>query len=160
MTPHGRAEKIANALDDEDLLDTMNFNDDAVEGVKERATALIGRILTMIETKTFELRDVGTFIPVVAMRIAPFELPSDSADRYLMRRAGYGDPLILLTRLDGDGTKAFCDPYDWGDRTWQTAHHFIERHWFGLASGAVVDVEFILGQRDAPKRSEREEMPL
>ena len=114
----------------------------------------------MIETKTFEIRDVGTFIPVVAMRIAPFELPSDSADRYLMRRAGYGDPLILLTRLDGDGTKALCDPYDWGDRTWGTAHDYIAEKWFELESGAVIDVEFILGARSEPKHSEREEMPL
>src|SRR4051812_37144695 len=97
----------------------------------------------MIETKTFELRDRGTFVAVIASRIAPFDWPEGSADRYLARRSGYGAPLTLLTKLEGESA-AHYDSKAWGDRTMSTAHTYIATHWQELASGDVVDVEFIL----------------
>ena len=97
----------------------------------------------MIETKTFEIRDKGTFIPAVGIRINLAAVPFDSQDHYLLRRAGYGpDPLVLLTALDG--RRSEYDPFSWGDRTWHTAHMFIQESWDELQSGAVVDVQFIL----------------
>jgi hypothetical protein len=114
-----------------------------------------------MQTKTFEIRDACTFVPVIAVRIAPYELPLDSADRYLMRRAGYGStPLIILTRLEADGSSANYDPHSWGGRTMFVAHEYIRDHWHALDSGAVVDVEFILGDRTEPKESERLEVGL
>lgn len=38
------------------------------------------------------------------------------------------------------------------------AHNWIEQHVDELVDGAVVDVEFILGETTTPKRSEREEV--
>ena len=56
------------------------------------------------------------------------------------------------------------DPYDWANyrdmRTKGTAHHYIENHWADLKDGAVVDVQFILRETDAPKVSERVSSPL
>lgn len=42
-----------------------------------------------METKTFEIRDDGTFIPVIGIRFDP----DCERDRYLFGRAGFGtDP--------------------------------------------------------------------
>lgn len=112
-----------------------------------------------IETKTFEIRDKGTFIPAIASRIAPFELAKSDPDRYLMRRSGYGEPLVILTALEAHGSAAHCDPQDWNGRTWPVAHKHIADNWFELGSGAVIDVEFILGEKPEPKKSERLETP-
>jgi hypothetical protein len=108
-----------------------------------------------VRAKTLEVRDAGTFVPMLAVDINP----DNEAQRYLMRRLGYpcdGEPNILLTRLEGAG-EATNDPYAWRGRTFPVAHNWIIDHWSELEDGAVVDVEFILGERQAPKISERYE---
>lgn len=106
-----------------------------------------------MQTKILEIRDSATFIAVLAIDMnAP-----DDPERYYLRRYGHpndGAPNILLARVNGDGT-ASNDPYAWGGRTFPVAHNYIIEHWRELKSGDVVDVEFILGERDAPKVSER-----
>ena len=42
----------------------------------------------------------------------------------------------------------------------RTAHEWLREHFDEIEDGGVVDVEFILGERAEPKRSEREEAPL
>lgn len=104
--------------------------------------------------KLFEIRDRATFIPVFAFRTFP--PGSSEAERYLWRRSGYGDSnLIMVGRLDGYGCQ--FDPFEWGGgaRTMNTAHQYIENHFDELASGDVVDVEFILGEKPEKKLSER-----
>jgi hypothetical protein len=39
-------------------------------------------------------------------------------------------------------------------RTWNTAHHYIIEHWRELESGAVVDVQFVLGKTNTPKTTD------
>ena len=53
------------------------------------------------------------------------------------------------------------DCYDWAKdmRTKGTAHNFIAEHWHELSDGDVIDVQFILGETDKPKASERETFP-
>jgi hypothetical protein len=108
--------------------------------------------------KTFEIRDAGTFIPMLAIRLDPVT----EADRYLLARAGYGrEPVqqgefVMLCGLNGGLDRATSDPYDWTNRTRQVAHGFIVQHFDALESGAVVDVEHILGTTASPKRSEAE----
>ena len=104
--------------------------------------------------KALEVRDKGTFIAVLAVDMNP----TVDAQHYLLRRCGYacdGRPNVILTRLDGSG-KATNDYYAWGGRTWPVAHRYIIEHWAELQDGDVVDVEHILGESPAPKRSERE----
>lgn len=111
-----------------------------------------------METKTFEIRDRGTFMPFLAVRL----LPSCEADRYLFARAGYtlqpvtqGEYVILIN-IEGNGVNAQYDPYGWpgGARTVPAAHQYIIDHWSELESGAVIDVEFILGETKEQKISE------
>jgi hypothetical protein len=108
--------------------------------------------------KTIEVRDRGTFIPMLAIGLDS----TNEADRYLLARAGYGvtpeeqDRYVLLARIDGGEGKIQCDPYDWGTsaRTVPVAHRWLIEHFDEIASGAVVDVEFILGETSQPKVSE------
>jgi hypothetical protein len=105
-----------------------------------------------MNTKLFEIRDVGTFIPVIAILMES----SDPQEHYLLRRVGYGTGSVLLTHLEG-GHPANCDYYEWADnRTIPNAHKYIEEqeHWDELISGQVIDIEFILKESTTPKLSE------
>ncbi len=109
--------------------------------------------------KTVEIRDRGTFIPALAIRLEP----TCEADRYLLARAGFGllrdtqREYVLLIENNGGEGQAHCDPHEWhnkGPRTWPFAHQWLIEHFDEIESGAVVDVEFILGETTAPKVSE------
>lgn len=102
------------------------------------------------EVKLIEVRDRATFIPAMAIRVS-------GEDGYLMRRAGFESPMVYLVALAVE--KACYDPYNWGNRTMNTAHLFIQDHWEELKDGDVVDVEFILGESAAPKQSEEVTSP-
>lgn len=105
-----------------------------------------------MHTKLFEVRDEMTFIAVLTVQM---DLDEPESNAYLLRRAGYGSGklCVLLTRLNGG--KAFYDPYDWDNRTMQVAHKHIEENFSKLETGAVIDVQFILGETTEPKKSER-----
>ncbi len=100
-----------------------------------------------LEHKFVEIRDIGTCVPALAIRIS-------GADGYLARRAGFGDtPCIYLIALATQQCR--YDPYQWGNRTMNAAHQWLQEHWDEVKSGAVVDVEFIRGETDKPKVSEQ-----
>ena len=107
----------------------------------------------MIETKLFEIRDHGTFIPAVGIACECSTI-QDEREQWLMRRAGYGERWILLTRLDGGG-RAEYDPHSWTNRTWVGAHLLIQRDWDSLESGDVIDARVGLGETEQPVPSER-----
>jgi len=110
--------------------------------------------------KTFELRDRGTFVPMLAVKLEP----ACEADRYLLARSGFSEPhkqYVLLLALDGGEGRFTYDPHGWGgNRTRHVAHKFIIENFDTLKSGIVVDVEFILGETSQPKRSESEPAAL
>jgi hypothetical protein len=110
-----------------------------------------------MEVKCLEVRDHMTFIPVICIR----PVPTNEQQRYLLRRDGYrGDESEhCVIYVDAQCRGVAYDCYDWPDnpRTHRLAHNYIAEHWHELADGAVVDVEFILGETDRPKLSEREE---
>ena len=101
-----------------------------------------------MDTKLVEIRDRGTLVPALALRVS-------GRDGWLFQRAGFGDqPLVYLIMLATEQCQ--YDPYHWDNRrTMGNAHHWIAEHWEELTSGAVVDVEFILGETAQPKRSEQ-----
>ena len=108
-----------------------------------------------MKVKVLELRDSGTFIPLICVDMND----ENDAQRYLLRRCGYpcdGRPNIAISHLAAGGQKFCNDPYYWGGRTFPVAHNWIIEHWEELSDGDVVDVEFILGERALPKASERE----
>lgn len=112
-----------------------------------------------MEVKCLEIRDEGTFIPVICIR----PVPENEAQRYLLRRDGYagdeGERCIIM--VDAQCRSVAYDCYGWKDgRTHGNAHQFIEDNWAALRDGDVVDVQFILGEAAEPKKSERVTCPL
>ncbi len=112
--------------------------------------------------KAFEIRDKGTFIPVLAVKMVPDEGFAEfhQGEWYLLRRSGYpfdSQPCVVLCRMECSGIdrNATYDPYAWGGRTFPVAHQYIVENFDSLESGAVVDVEFLLGETTEPKKSER-----
>jgi hypothetical protein len=108
-----------------------------------------------MEIKCLEIRDSGTFIPVICIR----PVAENEGQRYLLRRDGYrayeSEHCIIVIKAQCRGCS--YDPYDWpGDtRTMRNAHACIEEHWHTLHDGDVIDVEFILGEQPTKKVSER-----
>lgn len=106
-----------------------------------------------MEVKCLELRDRGTFIPVICLR----PVPENEGQRYLLCRDGYrGDNSEhCIIMIDAQCRGVSYDPYNWSDgRTKGFAHQHIEKHWHDLKDGDVIDVEFIRGETSKPKTSE------
>lgn len=105
-----------------------------------------------MKVKLFEVRDRGTFLPIFAISTEP----SNEGQRYLLRRVGFntGDSVTIIARLNGENNSS-ADAYHWNDRTMRTAHLYIDKHFHELKDGDVIDVEFILGETETPKISER-----
>ena len=113
----------------------------------------------MIEAKTFEIRDSGTFIPVIAVLL---QSGMEDKDAYLLGRAGLnrrGSYTVFILKMNND--KGTMDSNKWDGapfvRTMPVAHKYIEDNWHKLESGQVIDVEYIQGERSAPKLSEMEQ---
>lgn len=103
-----------------------------------------------MDTKLFEIRDAGTFVPVMCTLMHS----ENKSEKYLLERVGYVDSnLVMMTILTNNQTK--YDFMAWNDRTFQNAHKHIKSFWNMLETGAVVDVEFILGEAEYSKTSER-----
>jgi len=106
--------------------------------------------------KLLEIRDRATSIEAFAMR----PLPSNEAQRYLLKRAGYScdadDGLVIFGYLRTEECQ--YSPYDWGGaRTMPIAHKYAAEQFDNLNDGDVIDVEFILGEKPEKKISERYE---
>lgn len=108
--------------------------------------------------KLFEVRDRGTFMPVLAVQL----LPSNEADRYLLGRSGYTllaetqANYVVLSKIDGGEDRHMnYDPYAWKTETLRQAHRYISSKFGDLESGSVIDVEFITGRTTELKISER-----
>jgi hypothetical protein len=112
-----------------------------------------------MEIKCLEIRDAGTFCPVICIR----PVPNNEAQRYLLRRDGYrgGADEYTIIYVANQCRGVAYDPYDWpaNPRTHRVAHDYIHRNWATLKDGDVVDVEFILGETSARKVSERVAYP-
>jgi len=105
-----------------------------------------------MKSKAFELRDRGTFVPAVAIKLDA----ANEAEAYLLRRSGFaeGESYILLGALDGG--LFHYDKYDCGQNgTRFTAHDYIRDNFDDLEPGQVICTEFIRGERTTPKTSER-----
>jgi hypothetical protein len=115
-----------------------------------------------MKTKIFEIRDYGMHIPMLCIKMV---LEADDCNKnsavlqwILYDRCGYSQPsddtlpLIMMTPLNGGGL-AHVDPYGWGDRTLQEAHHHIRTFFDELPNGSLIDVRVILGEEWEPVKS-------
>ena len=107
--------------------------------------------------KAFEVRDEGTHLPVLAVKL----LPHDERERLILDRAGYGQDVIaqghhvLLISLADRSSFATTDPHGhYGGRTLKHAHFHIDEYFDTLPSGSVIDVQYLLGETQTPVKTE------
>lgn len=111
-----------------------------------------------LEIKFFEVRDRGTNMPAMAIKMIPRDSVSEN---YIMQKAGFSpDAPFCVELVFIEISRCGFDPYDWNDRTRMVAHQYIEKNFEVLESGSVVDVEFILGETKTKKQSEMITDPL
>lgn len=112
-----------------------------------------------MEVKCLEIRDAGTFIPVICIR----PVAENEGQRYLLRRDGYRANASewCIIYINAQCRDVAYDPCQWpaNPRTHRVAHSYITEHWHEFSDGDVIDVEFILGETSKPKISEREVLP-
>jgi hypothetical protein len=97
--------------------------------------------------KTVEIRDRATLIPAFAIRM----LPSDEYELFLFKDAGYRwvDPSIMLIAIESPWHSARSfDEWRNGGRSFPVAHKWIEDHFDEIKNGDVIDVEYILGEKE------------
>jgi len=106
-------------------------------------------------TKTFEVRDKGTFIPVLAVSMET----DNETDRFIIGRGGFGKSVqeqakyvILINLVNFIST---YDHYNWNSETLTVAHAHIIQHFHDMNTGDVIDVEYIMGLSETQKISER-----
>ena len=110
-----------------------------------------------LECKVLEIRDEGTHIPALAMRMTAAD---PVCAWYIHGRCGFprdGSGIVLMLL---DKQQATVDPYDWakfrvGPRTVPNAHHYIYENFDKLNDGDVIDVRVILGETETPAPSDR-----
>jgi hypothetical protein len=106
-----------------------------------------------MEIKLFEIRDSATFIPAIAINMSMATM--DRKESYLAGKAGYSlNQLILFGRADNGKLSYNYNEHETPARTMGVAHKYVQEHWTELETGAVIDVEFIEGERSEPKQSE------
>lgn len=108
-------------------------------------------------SKVFELRAEATFMVIMATKISA----ENEAERFLLSRSGFGrsnddfKKYILLQPINGG--EGFCttDAMKHGIKELTIAHQFISQYFDNLVNGAVIDIDFIEGRTENPKKSER-----
>lgn len=111
-------------------------------------------------TKLFEVRDEGTNISAIAIKLGGEKSLSENG---ILAHGGWGtDPIerydneyVILIPITGGVHVANHDPFNWdGPRTLREAHWYIKENFDELSSGDVVDVQYILGETTHLKTSE------
>lgn len=105
-----------------------------------------------MKSKMLEIRDSCTTIPVIAIKT----IPENDDERRFYDRAGFGDCSVVLINMAG-GAKCESDCFNWrkdGTRTMFHAHQFIVANFDDIPNMSVIDIEFILNESEAPKKSE------
>lgn len=105
------------------------------------------------DVKIIEIRDRATLIPAFAIRMRPDGLE----EKMLFNHAGYRsftDACILLVSIEAPWHSARAsDEWRNSARTMPVAHKWIEKNYDQIQHCQVVDVEFILGEKDSPSLS-------
>ena len=113
-----------------------------------------------MDSKIIEVRDKGTFIPALIVRLGS----EHDQERWLMSSAGYGREIedqqayvVMVKIAGGEPCHAHIDPFAWGQnpRTYFVAHNWIRDHFDEIEPGQVIDVQVILGETTTPKVSDR-----
>ena len=124
---------------------------------EEAREAILERLEEHMNVKVLEVRDRATMIPVMAVQLGA----ANNTERWLLMVAGYGystddhKGYILLCQINGGRGEMVSDPFMHKMPEMQQAHIYIQDHWAELDHGAVIDLEFLRGEKDKPAISDR-----
>jgi hypothetical protein len=108
-----------------------------------------------MKVKCLEIRDRSTMLTVMCFK----PIPENRAQHFLMRHDGWScsptEHLVVVIDTHKHSAIYDCHEYSGGSRTMPEAHKYIEKNWDTLVDGDVVDVEYILGETETKKVSER-----
>lgn len=110
-----------------------------------------------MEVKLFELRDDGTFIPLLCIKpqgVGQHEIPHPFIEKMAWRYGYRGARSVIVLHMGVPERGCHSDPYAWGDRTFRAAHHHVESLWDELKTGDLIDVRVVLGETTEPCKSE------
>lgn len=109
--------------------------------------------MNKMHIKMFEVRDVATMIPIMAIKVNG----STDQDKYLAGRANLLDGDIIVIDIHKEFATSISDNHE-RYRTLKVAHNHLDRYFDSLENGSVIDIEFILGEKDVEKRPELEQI--
>lgn len=122
---------------------------------KEAQEAILKRLEERM--KIFEVRDRATLIPTVAFKFNA----ANKNEKWLLMTAGYGystedqGEYIMVGPIEGGRGVMSTDPFKHKSMEMREAHLYILNHWTELDHGAVIDLEFLRGEKDKPAISDR-----
>lgn len=105
-----------------------------------------------MKNKMFEIRDAGTCITVIAIKTEPENIKEE----LFFKRGGWSNNSIILIKTNGEAISNY-DAFEWrnaGNRTLFEAHKYIENNFDDLENYSVIDVEYILNEKDKQKKSD------
>ena len=104
-----------------------------------------------LEIKFVEVVDIATCIPCLLLKGNPSNM--DNRQSWVWERGGWGDTqgIYLLPIQSPELTR--YDAYSYKDRTFKTVLLHAQENWNTINDGDVIDVEFVLGEKSAPKES-------
>jgi hypothetical protein len=112
-------------------------------------------------SKIFEVRSPATLIVIIATKLKA----ENQQTAALLSHSGYGqtnkdiERYILVTAIDGGGGGiATTDAYKHHCEELRVAHIYINEHFSDLENGSVLDVDYIRGTSDKPKKSDMDFM--
>ena len=107
-----------------------------------------------MKSKIFEIRDGSFYIPVLATA-TNMENCDYLVEAYHWKYANYKQysPLVIVTQINSNPLKSAYSPDEWTSKTMQIAHEYIEENFNDLKSGAVIDIQYILGETNTKRKS-------
>lgn len=128
----------------QDYVDELKLQIEALQLIQRAFTYIKDKVM---QVKLFEIRDRSTVIPAIAIKLGS----RNKAEQNLLASSGFGrfpTNYVLVARL-GRGSITY-EANDWSNRTMYNAHLHIEKHFDELESGQVIDIEYLLGEKDDP----------
>ena len=110
-----------------------------------------------MKTKILEIRDRCTTIPILAFKLCKHD--DMTVKEYIMlNHCGHPEESFQVFVLRLCDLQGFLSPFDWSrtSRTMRAAHDYIQKNWDQINGGDLIDVEFILGEKETKKESEFE----
>jgi hypothetical protein len=110
----------------------------------------------MSQIKILQIRDSGTFIPIVALKLDPFASGNDQEFK-LFRSVGHAEPVYLMFDLGQvEDVKAFSSQKTWSYEPMSTHGASLQElinNWDNYQNGDIIQAGVLTGRVKEPQES-------